>query len=67
MLNFKGVLLGIYNVQDIFKLEYMGIIFWQNHTQTKIKQTNMEGWNISIYKSDFDKFYDHSAIIYNHN
>ena len=45
----------------------MGIIFWQNHTQTRIKQTNMEGWNTSIYKSDFDKYYDHSAIIYNHN
>ena len=67
MIEFKGNLIGFYNSPDMFQREFIGVIFWQNYTQTKIKQDN---WKTTTFYQDSDlESYPYpkliSAITYN--
>ena len=66
IINFKGILLGIYEAPNLSEREDIGIIFWQNHTQTKIKQNTWKSWNTNISELNTKIFHVYSAIVYNH-
>ena len=54
LLEFKGVLIGFYKWKNLYPSEDIGVVFWQNYTQTKIQLRRHQG-------------FIRSAIVYNHN
>ena len=64
------MLLGIYNLPNLFKREYVGVVFWQNNTMTKIKQDLWESENSTFMYDEYDdteilENYN-EVIVYNH-
>ena len=66
IIEFKGLLLGIYNIPNLFKTEYVGVIFWQNNTVTKIKQDLWERKNSALMYDDLEMEAFNKVIVYNY-
>ena len=67
IIEFKGLLLGIYNAPNLFQREYVGVIIWQNNSVTKIRQDFWKNEEyIPLRADEYDFDYHNGAIVYSH-
>ena len=59
---FKGMLIGIYNSEDLFSRKDFGLAFSKNFTQSQIQQKMEDGDPMENSIWDYGRF--HTAITY---